>query len=171
MCRWLGASLRDRRSISASLRPNPDGFGLSVTITLARRRGHAADGTRGPAVRTLTAFARRPHRGRAFSFPRGTLALAGGRGDGWPPGPRARRRAGRSPQGCVCWWRRQGGAVLGALPPAPFGATSAQLPPRCALRAAGSPRSRPLRLHPRSRRRAGFQRGASRCAETQGVGR
>lgn len=62
------------------------------------------------------------------------------------------------------------GAVLGALPPAPFGAASAQLPPRAsAFRAAGSPRSRPLRWHARSRRRAGFQRGAS-LRETQAQG-
>jgi len=39
-------------------------------------------------------------RGRAPLFlPRGAPALTEERGGGWPTGPRARRRAGRSPQG------------------------------------------------------------------------
>lgn len=52
--------------------------------------------------------------------------------------------------------------VLGALPLAHFGSffRPASSTRQAAFRAAGSPRSRPSVLHPRSRRRAGFQRGA-----------
>src|SRR3546814_7370932 len=48
-----------------------------------------------------------------------------------------------------------------------FGIASAQLPPRAgAFCAAGSPRSDPLRLHTRPRRRAGLQRGNTAARQT-----
>jgi hypothetical protein len=63
------------------------------------------------AERTLADFCEAA-RGRAPFWPRiGTLVPAGGRGGGWPPDPRARRRDGRLPQGC-------------ALVPLPMGAGS-----------------------------------------------
>jgi len=86
-------------------------------------------------------------------------------------GPQARAHA------AVPAGRRKGASLvaplarrgcLGLCPRRP----SDRLPPsflRLRLRAAGSPRSRPSGCTPGSRRRAGFQRGASRCAETQGV--
>ncbi len=96
------------RSISTALRPSR----LRRLVPCGRRSLagawlRRADKERGSAERTLrhlakqTGFAR--HRDRVS-----TLALPGGCGGGWPPDSRARRRTGRSPQGCVAGGRRAG---------------------------------------------------------------
>lgn len=98
-------------------KPSPDGQpGSGRVLSAGAPPRNAPSGTRGSVERTLPAFCE-ADRGARFCFPRGTLALARGPGDGWPPDPRARRHAGRTPQACVSWWRRvRGAGAWGSAP-------------------------------------------------------
>lgn len=162
-------------SIAADHRgkPSPDGQPRSGrTPSAGRRPATPPDGTRNQWSAHCQLLAK-PVRVRAFSFP--ALHSCSARRARWRLAPKARAHA-AAPAG-----RRKGAVVrgaahaarpLGALPPAPFGSSSAQLPP---------PGSRPGSVQPVPREAAPpvappvsptgrVSARRSRCAETQAQG-
>jgi hypothetical protein len=81
-----------------------------------RAPGAAAGAARGEVCAHWPASAKPPECARLVLPASAHLLPAGGRGDGWLTGPRARRRAGRLPQGC-CFGPLLGrsGDIAGAL--------------------------------------------------------